>query len=611
MSTSAGAASEQWPDKRSMSNIRYRAIVYESFPLGFDTFVVYIPEADERYTFPSTVKQILDTCRTTDTFEGLASRSAALLNISNEQRGWVRGVISELVSCGLIVPETSLFQKCGRLSPGVRPIASLYVPTADRALQIQRTLLSYAQNLDSHGKTPALLVLDDSKSDRRSDYLRAIHDLRLRQSVRYSGTLEKESYIQELSREGIDPEIGRFALLGDFPGLLCTPGANRNCILLDAVGERVITVDDDTLCQLTIHPERGEDLRLSAKEDPRDGWFYENRNHLLSETSWSSQDLLGEHDSMLGRTLADLVAEEENPVTVDGPGDHLIRGLRQGSGRVVATMSGIVGDSGTYTSCSLLRSTGAKQRRLCASEAAFKRALASRESLAVVRGRTITQHPFCIATTLGLDNTDLLPPFFPVGRNEDGVFGALIRLATPHFLGHIPLAVFHDAHPGRTYERFPQFRISDMVLCLLAFACQEFRGETQSVLRSLGRNLLDIARLGDAEFWNVLFTAATSRKAKQIRITESVMKSMQECPAYWKTEVSAFHQHTLSILADPDCYVPVELKDVQASIPARGATKKLIAMTGSLLCAWPDIIDAAWHLRNRGIRISKELGYTG
>jgi hypothetical protein len=270
-------------------------------------------------------------------------------------------------------------------------------------------------------------------------------------------------------------------------------------------------------------------------------------------------------------------------------------------------MSGIVGDSGMYSSTSILYSTGEKQRKLSEDESAFERAFRSREVLSVVRGRTITEYPFCVAATLGLDNQDLLPPFLPLGRNEDGVFAALVRSTTPHFLGHIPIAVFHNATPGRKYERFPQFRISDMILSLMMHVYRGFLGDTESSLRSMGKGLIDIANLAAGDFWEAVFRAATRVRGIQIRTIESVMKRRQKCPLSWETEVKGFLQHSLSQLADADCYVPEELKRTRANQAARNAIQKIVGLTGRLLCAWPDVVAIARHLRNREVRISVKL----
>jgi hypothetical protein len=590
-----------------MRGVKYRAVLYDRVSVGFDTFVVYVPDKQKTFTFPSSVQRVLDACHTSDNLEGLANRVSKHLNLSTEKTSWVKGTIEYLVVCELIVPESRLLEALPPLGCETRrTITSLCFPTCDRVLQLEGALLSYARNIEEHSRAADLIVMDDSCSvQSRTHCLHMIRKLR-GSSIRYAGRDEKELYLQKLGREGFEPKIARFAVFGDDFSVPFTAGANRNCILLDTIGECVLTVDDDTLCRLAPHPEHDNKLHLSGEKDPRDAWFYRDRDCVVSKVPWCSRSLLAEHESMLARDLVELVLEAGHDVSIDGASDRLLYEVRKRQGRVVATMSGIVGDSGIYSCSSLLRSTIETQGRLCASESVFDQAFRSRESLAVVRGRTITHHALCIAATLGLANLDLLPPFFPLGRNEDGVFGALLRHTTRDFVGHLPIAVFHNAQGGREYQQFPQFRVADLVLSLVPFLSAGRSGDTRSCLRSLGKKLLDVAELDAAEFWAVIFKAALIRKGKHMRMMESAMNRVPECPQFWKNRVEKFYKQSILELNDPDCHVPIEFRQAEGDELARTSAQRLVSITGSFLYSWPDLMDAARHLRSKGVRISRE-----
>ena len=55
-----------------------------------------------------------------------------------------------------------------------------------------------------------------------------------------------------------------------------------------------------------------------------------------------------------------------------------------------------------------------------------------------------------MTTFFGLDNRVLLPPFFPVQRNSDGIFGLMLQKSTWHGTAFLPSVLLH-APPPRTF----------------------------------------------------------------------------------------------------------------------------------------------------------------
>jgi hypothetical protein len=183
----------------------------------------------------------------------------------------------------------------------------------------------------------------------------------------------------------------------------------------------------------------------------------------------------------------------------------------------------------------------------------------------------------------------------------------LLRRLTPHFIGHIPLAAYHDAHPHRGYRRIPECRISDVILSLISSLVPSDRNGTPASLRFLGQGLLDIGGLSDTEFCDFISHAVSRRIAERLRLTESVMKRLPQCPAYWREEVANLYRGTIEDLRDPNCWIPVEFRNGGDPDLAKGATKEMIVMAGRLFYHWPDIVDAAVLLRERGKRVSLVL----
>ena len=82
---------------------------------------------------------------------------------------------------------------------------------------------------------------------------------------------------------------------------------------------------------------------------------------------------------------------------------------------------------------------------LLRSEHLYARAKVSREVLRQISGYTISVVARFAGMNIGIDNRSLLPPFLPVGRNEDGTFAMNLHLCVDDALvGHIPVAVLHS-----------------------------------------------------------------------------------------------------------------------------------------------------------------------
>ena len=57
-----------------------------------------------------------------------------------------------------------------------------------------------------------------------------------------------------------------------------------------------------------------------------------------------------------------------------------------------------------------------------------------------------------MTTFLGIDNRHLLPPFFPVQRNSDGIFGHMLRKCVDgSHVAFLPWILLHAPEPPRSF----------------------------------------------------------------------------------------------------------------------------------------------------------------
>ena len=591
-------------DSALEDSVRYRATLYKAFALGSDTFLVIVPGTRLRIELSCQMKEVLDSCNVADTIRGLVLRVQNKLKMSS--RSVAEQVLRELIHQRLIVAEDRLVQKASESFQSTRVISTIAFPTADRAVQLRESLLSYARNARDHGREIEFIVMDSSNVATRESYVQSLSEIAHHCTIRYGGWTEKAKYVRLLIEEGIRPEVARFALLGEFDETTCRTGSNRNSILLDTVGRYIISVDDDTLCRLVVHPEHTKRLNLTDAGDPRDKWFYENPAHVRAEIHYEALDFVGHHEALLGSSLASLVSKT-NEVIFDGVCDRILRASWNGRSCVAATMSGVAGDSGMYSALPLLRSTGETLSRLCSSEASLRCALRSRQVLSLVRGPTVVHRCPFMGYAIGLANVDTLPPFLPVGRNQDGVFGFLLGQSTPHLIGHVPLAVLHDNLARKDYESFPLCRIADLLPMLIMSLGGSYTRTEPVSLRFIGNALLEGGRLNDSDFLDWVSDTYTRQWAEHIRAMDRSLKMHPQYPIFWREEVLKTMEQSVVQLKDANSCIPVEFRDHLPLESAQRATKELVASFGALLYEWCNIVEAAERLQQRERRISVEL----
>jgi hypothetical protein len=596
-----------------MIESEYRSVPFQSFYLGFDTHLVRPADEDKSILVSSALLRILAACNNPEPLHILPDTIMQSVGLAESQYDHVERGIAELIAKGLIVQADKLFPNAGNNFSERRQITSLTFITADRVQDLCRAINSYAKNAQEFGRDVELVVTDDSKSPHaRKDCLAALAQIPSAINIRYAGEQEKLAYIPELARLGIDPSVARFALLGEFEGVDCTIGANRNTALLDTIGQCILSIDDDTVCNTVFHPQRDDKLVFRSFDYARDMWFYSSRDKLFSSVDWQSCDLLHEHEQLLGYLASTLVADASpGTIKLQNASPRLLQMLRQHNSRIIATISGVVGDSGFYSGNRLLMSTGATRRRMAESKQMFDTALHSREVLAVAPSLTVTDYPSIMAATLGLVNDGRLPPFLPICRGEDTVFAMLVDLSMRDSLwGHTPVSVLHDPSVGREYALEQSVRVADLMVFLIRVLARAYNtqsSDSHRILQDLGRELKKIASLPDLAFWSYLRAVVANGMSERLRLYFSTIERFPEIPGYWERKILDFHTQSCVHLAQIDSCIPQELKGSYSTSSARESTKLLVKRIGDLLDNWPAIVDACRTLQQREIRISTSL----
>jgi hypothetical protein len=431
----------------------------------------------------------------------------------------------------------------------------LAIPTCGRPALLKRALRSYVANAKKYDRNYSFLIADDSRdaSDRALNR-RITSEIARRSGGRffYSSRLDRSRFARALASDGKIPErVTRFALLGEI-------GANRNGVLLQTLSGMVLSADDDTVC----HPGTVGGSNPEATET----WYFKDRKRALAFVRPAEIDFAAEHERLLG------------------------------TGGVILTTNGVAGDCGmgNHRNSVIMMGEPATRARLRTNKA-YGAALSSRETVRQsVEARVTHCGPF-MATCFGLDNRQSLPPFFPVHRNEDGLFGhMLLRLLPSALAGHLPFVVEH-APPGRrpiAPADVARVRISEVLIAALSlWGSGELGGE-------LGQHLIVLGELPVSEFVACLQVPLRQRaEAMANRCDGILVRYPHRSGDQWAIDL----KHAVEELRRSAESIGFVLP---ADVTAQTA-KKLVRQFGELLCWWPAIVERATELRAKGITVAR------
>jgi hypothetical protein len=498
-------------------------------------------------------------------------------------------------------------------SPEVPPITSVVFPTRDRVEMAERAARALVQSAEKHGRAPEVVILDGSSAPEvRRAYREMVEGLRKQTRLRiaYAGFEEKLAYILRLSATAhVEPRIAKVGLLGSDESTFGA-GANRNVMLLGGTGQLMLSVDDDVVCRsfFARFPEPG--MSFEGEQDCIEFSCYRDRTSALAAVVESDCDVLAEHEKMLGRPLGSLLDGQHGTglTGTNGACAHMLLSLKHGTGTVRLTQTGIVGDSGMDSGFVLLgHNGGATHAQLTGSEEAYRMAFGTREMSRGVRRFTVSHGGPFVATAFGLDNRGLLPPFLPVLRNEDGVFGAVGHLCIPEsYTGHVPLYLLHDPPalrtvPARAYlEAASHVRMSEVMVACMLQGLPVIQGRTQAGerLRAMGDHLSSVAKRPGIEFERAVRQAVAGVAQRQAARLQRALDRFAGVPDFWARDVRKAIVRLSERAHGEAGWLPIDIPGTPEEVAA--GLRSRIADYGALLGAWPALAEAARDLHRRG-----------
>jgi hypothetical protein len=591
----------------------YSATESSSIPFPDGDELVWDPGAHAGHLLHAVEVDILRRCHS---FETLADHARAIttnLHLDQSVRDVAKGTLAKLRDLKLLVCLSDVRAAAAaatKAEPAPAPIRTVGVVTCDRPEAAERCLRGHITRDRAAGRKVEYILCDDSRDPatrKRNRAAAAALGKELGVAVRYAGLDEKRAYAAALAKAGVARELCDFALL-DPEEVGFTAGANRNALLLDTLGERVFSADDDTTGRSGPGHDADDGLRLFTGDNPTEMWFYPDREQALASVELGGDDALAAHEALLGRSpAACLVAARD--LDLDEASGRLVRLASEGRGRVLCTAEGLVGDSGMDSTAFYLFARGPTHDRLVADYPALR---ATREVARSCSWPTLSEGGFLMAPALGLDNTVLLPPFFPAARNEDGVAAVAMRLIWEDgLLGHLPRVVEH-APPARqgdlaaalrslTTQRLSDVVIQSMVTCGFGVGGDQPADRA----RSLGRHLVEVGSLAPKAFADLLGLRRWQRIANHLgNLTETQRLYEDADHPDWEADVDAAMTAMKGSLLETGLAAPADLVSKRDPAAAHKLAARLIARYGALLEGWADLRAAALRLRESGVRLS-------
>lgn len=439
---------------------------------------------------------------------------------------------------------------------------------------------SFVHNAVDHGHTPpvvAALDIDEHEIDERERALLQQISKRYGVSIAHSTTSVRQQAMGRLEGD-FDPDSMEFAILADtslsdFPG----PGANQNAMLLAHAGQRFISTDDDVYAAPGVvgHRSTGDPRAFSYSDTmfPYRIRYFSTRNRLLEELEPLELDIVGQHTGILG---AKHTRGEEKP-------DSTL-------GSVRITTAGAYGDSGMGSARSILRMEDETRAVHFSTDEEYGALRLSRELARIPERNIVGPSTHLMGAHFGLDNTRLLPPFLPVGRNADGLFGVMTRIVDLSSLtAFLDFGVYHDPPEPRSflYKSLIELRptLADLIMALAVFhrPPTELR-DPRERLRQLGATLLEIATLPTGDYLQLLHDDWSKSIYTYAETLEDLLSRYDHSPALWAEDVDAHLEIIYERLREPTSLFTA--RSGQGSVEQ---ARTLTGRYGRLLVIWPDL----------------------
>lgn len=537
--------------------------------------------------------------------------------VLQDQSANIRQVLRAMLDSGIMVSARTFCDELKRKSGPAdtdntadKPV--VVIITWERPAALERLLKSINTNCATD-KFHQLYVVDDSRDAdhiRQNRELTAKYTFALKTPVQYFGQVEQQSLLKSLCQElPAHAEAIRFLADQSRWRDQWTSGLARNLALLLSCGRRLVMLDDDTICDVFEPSQLKSDISIA--NSPREADFFSNEQEWISQHQPINPDPIDRHMQCLGLPLADAlgVLGESNlkPAGLSDANALLMNEL-QPTSPVLVTECGSLGCPGTGKNTWLPDMAPASIRQMLSSPQKTSNALNTRMVWAGRAQPHFSPRPNMSQIT-GFDNRQMLPPYMPIMRGEDRLFGYLLNFifpagvsldypwAIPHL--PIPLTPWRDEHrdftPGPSfpvlcYEQLPAAKwdcLAEQPTQRIAAVSAWFKDLAAAPAQTLMANQRDS-----------ILRDLTEQLRNLSKLLNAADSAPDEWQAYLKQGIEQLNA-SLEQFSGEDFTI--------TGLPAGLETEELIAFWrqtwvgfATALAAWPEIRNAAEEILSAG-----------
>jgi hypothetical protein len=518
-----------------------------AYPMPGGKLLLHNPRNGKRAMVMPEVYASLLRCRQ---FETLDQHVAHIIDSNPGMQGQqadMRNVLQTMLDSGIMV---SAKKVCDQLKSEVKTVtAETVVPvvaiiTWERPQTLERLLKSIAANCDTT-KFHRLYVVDDSRKVEnisQNQVLVQKFASEIETPLQYFGQDEQQALLDDLAKR-IPEHKNAISYLADQSRWRdhWTSGLARNLALLLSCGHRLVMIDDDTICDVYNPPKPKPDITFS--DSPREADFFDNEQDWASLQQAMNPDPINRHMQCLGLSFSEALAVlGQNHLKPAGLCDAtaLLVSELQPDSRVLMTECGSLGCPGTGNNTWLPTMAPGSLKRMLASGKKTTYALTRRKVWSGRNQPHFAPRPNMSQIT-GFDNREMLPPYLPIGRGEDRLFGYLLDFIFPTAITlDYPWAVPHLPLPERVWrnsdldftpsDSFPMFFFEKVIE--YKSSCEA--GSATDRLATLSAWFSDMAAAPDDSLINMYRDRRLNTGAMQLEQLSTLLPEAGSGPVDWQ-----------------------------------------------------------------------------
>ncbi|QBQ53517.1 hypothetical protein [Nitrosococcus wardiae] len=521
------------------------------FPLPRRRLLLKSKRTDNRVVVSVEVFQILQLCRQFRTLEDHIAQIKKMNPALAERQSEISQVFNKFIEQHFMISAKDLvanLQYKGRVSHQT-PLFGILVRTCDRPKQLARLVKSFAESESHHGRHYRYLVMDDSRSpENRAKNQIVVGEISKNHhlDIHYYGREEQQKRITTLiSAFPEHQETIQWLLGGHEEDTRFSGGRLWNYMLLLTAGKRFLTIDDDMICQTRLAPHHQNRLEISQRQ--REVQFFLDRADLLARTTVSNIDPIEQSSEVLGCSIDKAIhhfsAVKLQEQAFKDLGSDQIETLHADS-KILLTQCGVFGDPGTVSTSWIYELEGSARSQLVENLEAYEILRASRHLWLGSSSFHFLPTTSLLSTLTGFDNQEMLPCTSPYFRNEDHLFGTLVKALYPSSVAlEFPWGLLHLPEPERTWNQESLDKPENVgVLGFLADVANNSMGNCYANDSFQRLTFLAETYLGLADANEDVLTAGIEENLIHARVgkvnhLQTQLDTYQNQPPYWASDV--------------------------------------------------------------------------